>query len=467
MLTAAAAAAGESRRFELRVEPENVPAQWNVFHNWRLVARSASRAAGEIEEIRFDGRMPAHKHGFAVAPRVVALGGGVFRAEGVRFHMPGDWELEFAVRDRTGWERITLPFDSRSGAEIAVLKSLSLASLGPVPPDPGNRVSQSPAAAELGKRLFFDTGLSGNGRISCATCHDPEKYFTDGLRFSKGLGTPDRHTPTVVGAAYGNWFFWDGRRDSLWSQALGPLESPAEMGASRERVAAHVAGDAAYRRAFTDVFGADPAAADAAQTFAHAGKAIAAWEATLLPAESRFDRYVAAVSTGQDGGEWLNAREQAGLRLFVSEKAGCLRCHNGPLFTNQQFHNVGSGVPLEAGKTPDFGRLIGLQALTFDTFRCGSPYSDTRHCASREFAGRDNHGDLLEGAFKTPSLRQVAATAPYFHDGRYGSLRKVLEHYRRPPSGVRHELTPLWDVSDEELANLEAFLGSLSGGWRQ
>src|SRR5687767_11093723 len=143
-----------------------------------------------------------------------------------------------------------------SAEELATLRGLSLAALEPLPADPTNRVADDPAAVQLGQRLFFDTRLSSNGKVSCASCHLPEREFQDGTPLAKGVGTTDRRTMPVAGTAYSPFLFWDGRKDSQWAQALGPLESPVEHGGSRAQYA-HVIVDH-YRAEYERTFGPLP-----------------------------------------------------------------------------------------------------------------------------------------------------------------------------------------------------------------
>src|SRR5688500_9533851 len=162
--------------------------------------------------------------------------------------------------------------------EAAVLASLSLRDLGPVPADPTNRVADDSRAAAFGRKLFFDTRLSANGQVSCATCHLPEKEFQDGRSLGRGVGDTSRRTMPIAGMAHSPFLFWDGRKDSLWAQALGPLESPVEHGGDRERYARVVA--AHYRADYEPIFGALPALStrdEATAVFVNIGKAIAAY----------------------------------------------------------------------------------------------------------------------------------------------------------------------------------------------
>jgi cytochrome c peroxidase len=351
------------------------------------------------------------------------------------------------------------PLERWTAAELMTLRSLSLASLGAPPPDPSNAFADDPRAAALGRRLFFDQRLSANGEFSCSSCHLPERGFQDGRPLGRALGTTARRTMTVVGAAYSPWLFWDGRKDSLWAQALGPIEHPDELGMGRREVARLVA--RAYRRPYEAIFGRlDPD--DPTRVFVNVGKAIAAYERTLRPGSSRFDRYVEAAHArdGEAMRRWLDADEVAGLRLFVG-RAGCLSCHNGPLLTNNDFHNT--GAPAAAGLPRDEGRARGAPAVLRDEFNCRSRWSD---------AGEDDCGELrflvatgarLRGAFRPPSLRNVAERAPYMHAGQLDDLAAVIEHYdRAPEADVGHsELHPL-GLSERERRQLEAFLRALS-----
>src|SRR5688572_18253720 len=215
--------------------------------------------------------------------------------------------------------------------EVGLLSSLSLRELGSAPADPTNRVAEDPRAAEFGRQLFFDTRLSANGQVSCATCHIPEKEFQDGIPLAKGVGVTNRRTMPIAGMAHSPFLFWDGRKDSLWAQALGPLESPVEHGGSREQYAQLIA--AYYRRDYEAIFGAIPRLAtrdQATSVFVNMGKAIAAYERTIDHTPSRFDQYVDALhDSGRAPRGVLSADEVSGLRLFIG-KANCVNCHNGP-----------------------------------------------------------------------------------------------------------------------------------------
>ena len=371
-----------------------------------------------------------------------------------------------------------------------MLRSLSIASLPAVPPDPSNAVADDPDAAILGSRLFFDTRLSANGEVSCASCHRPELGFTDGLQKGKGIGQSRRNTRSIVGAAYSPWQYWDGRRDSLWSQALSPLEDPAEHGSNRMHVARFVTADPAYRKEYEALFGPAPDLSDTGRfppgaapvddtalatawdgmseadrhvvntVYSNIGKAIAAYERTLLPQETRFDRYVDAVLSGDEGkqGELFDNDEVLGLQLFIGE-ARCTECHNGPLLTNDEFHNT--GVLSFPGDLPERGRVAGVREVLSDEFNCLGDYSDDpdRRCDELRYV---RTGSELIGATRTPSLRNVSATAPYMHRGQIATLAEVLDHYNRAPDAMigHNEAKPL-ELDRPDLRRLEAFLRTL------
>lgn len=350
-----------------------------------------------------------------------------------------------------------------SPAEIEELRTLWIGSLDALPPDPTNRVADDPRAAELGRQLFFDTRLSANGRVACATCHKPDQEFQDGTPLATGVGVTNRRTMPIAGTAYSPFLFWDGRKDSLWAQALGPLESPVEHGGTREQYAQVMASH--YRSDYEAIFGEMPALTTreaATVVFVNMGKAIAAYERGIQYAPSRFDAYVGVlVNTGRAPRDVLTDEEIAGLELFTG-KANCTQCHNGPLFTNNEFHNT--GVPAIPARPLDRGRILGSGSVADDEFNCRSRWSDAREsCRELEFMAVASHEQ--ERAFKVPSLRNVADRAPYMHAGQLTTLVDVLAHYNRAPAAPagHSELVPL-NLNAGELAQLEAFLGSLSGG---
>ena len=375
-----------------------------------------------------------------------------------------------------------------SQAERETLRSMSLASLGPVPADPSNRYADDVAAAQLGHRLFFDARLSSNGEVSCASCHVPARDFQDGKPLANGVGTTSRRTMPVAGTAYSPWQFWDGRSDSQWSQALGPLESAVEHGGDRTQYAHLVASE--YRQAYEAIFGrlpdltrapahagpvADSARAaawarvsasgrdDISRVYANIGKAIAAYERQITFTPSRFDRYVDAELGGRThaSADAFSRDEESGLRLFIG-KANCVTCHTGALLTDNHFHNTGVAVSTSV-LAPDSGRTTGARQAVTGEFNCTSRYSDAKaeDCEELRFAVTEGHE--LVRAFKTPSLRGVAGRAPYMHAGQIATLADVVAHYDRAPAAPfgHSELKPL-RLTPDERRQLEAFLRTLS-----
>ena len=311
---------------------------------------------------------------------------------------------------------------------------------------------------EFGRRLFFETRFSANGAISCATCHQPERHFTDGLPKGVAIGVSKRNTPSIVGTAYSPWFYWDGRRDSQWSQALSPLEDSNEHAVNRLTTIAIVVEDKDYWRMYKALFGE---ASSVDTMFSNIGKAIAAFERTIMPMPSRFDRYVAAVVAGDDARQaaLFTDEEVRGLRLFIGA-ANCTQCHNGPLLTNNEFHNT--GLINFKGEVPDKGRVVGIREVLEQPFNCRGVHSDdpARDCAELDFA---RTGPELIGAFRTPSLRNLENTAPYGHKGQVATLVDMLTHYNEAPDAMigHNEAKPL-GLSKRELAYLEAFLRTLA-----
>lgn len=376
--------------------------------------------------------------------------------------------------------------------EIGTLRNLWIGSLPDLPSDPSNVYADDPQAALLGQKLFFDTRFSSNNEVSCATCHKPELMFTDGLSLSNGVGTTDRKSMTIIGTAYSPWQFWDGRKDSQWAQALAPLESIVEHGGTRMQYAHLIANH--YRDDYEAIFGSlpdfsdpeqfpatagpvdDPVALSAwegmtttdrnlvTQVFVNMGKAIASYERLILPASSRFDRYVEALLNNdeQTMKSAMTSDEVAGLKLFIG-RADCIQCHNGPLFTNNDFHNT--GVPTRTGLPLDAGRASGVIKVLNDEFNCLSQWSDAEEQDCSELRFVVSEGEQLEAAFKPSTLRNIAETAPYMHAGQFATLEEVLRHYNHPPiSPLGHnELEPI-GLTSREMDQIIAFLHTLSGG---
>jgi cytochrome c peroxidase len=389
------------------------------------------------------------------------------------------------------------PQPAWTAAEARTIASLRLKEAGERPADPSNAYERRADAAALGRALFNDARFSGNGQVACASCHADTRQFQDGRPVGQGVGTGRRRTMPVMGAAHSPFLFWDGRKDSLWSQALGPMEDPAEHGGNRVHYARLL--QAHYRTQYESVFGPLPALArlpadaapngtpgeraawqalpesarvDVNRVFANMGKAIAAYERQISYGASRFDRYADAVAAGDREGEAVfSPQEVRGLRLFLG--AGqCATCHNGPLLTDHAFHNT--GVPPREGAGADAGRAAATAKLLGDEFNCLGPYSDARpeQCGELQFLASDDPGQL--GAFRTPSLRNVAQRPPYMHAGQFASLEEALRHYARSPraaighselaqSGAPHAQRQAIRLSEADVQDLAAFLRTLDG----
>lgn len=272
---------------------------------------------------------------------------------------------------------------------------------------------------QLGRQLYFDGRLSADGTVSCATCHAPDKGFSDGRPTSKGIKgqVGGRNAPVTFNRLFSQEQFWDGRAASLEEQALGPVRNPIEMGNTLEGMVATLSAIKGYREQFKQAFGTGVTADGVA-------KAIAAFERSLVCGNSAFDRY----EDGDDAA--LSESEQQGLQLF-REKANCVRCHTGFAFTDERYHNIGVGFDKS---TPDLGR-----------YKITKKESD-------------------KGAFKTPTLRNIAASAPYMHDGGAKTLEDVIEFYDK--GGIKNpnlsnEIKPL-NLTAKDKADLAAFLKSLN-----
>lgn len=278
------------------------------------------------------------------------------------------------------------------------------------------------SSVELGEVLFNDKILSIDQSISCASCHIPDFAFADTSSLSPGVNNnyTERNTPSVMYLADKKHFFWDGRAKSFEEQALGPIASPKEMGLPLDEAEKRLVQSSYYQKAFRTVFDSEPSL----QLLA---KALADYQRTLQPNESPYDRYVAGDINA------LNAAEVRGMELFIYD-ANCVFCHKEPYFGNEEFFNIG----LFDGKTKnDNGRFM----VTHDST------------------------DI--GAFETPTLRNIALTAPYMHDGSMRTLKEVLEYYNEPDKHVpnsknRHaNMTPL-KMNSKHIEDLEAFLRSLT-----
>ncbi|WP_419190970.1 cytochrome-c peroxidase [Saltatorellus ferox] len=437
----------------------------------------------------------------------------------------------------------------------ALKRTLRLSPVPAVPVDPTNRVSGNPDAAELGRHLFHSRALSRAGTIACATCHDPRESFADGKKLSMGVMQLERHAPSLWNVAHLRWFFWDGRADSLWNQALVPLEDPLEHAFTRSDVVRTIHGEPTLRTLYETVFGPMPPFDDAerfppaarpvpaddrahqlaaahakrqraragiqgtattgehhthlygtgfyhphqrawdsmtpedqeavTRAFVNAGKSIAAFQERLVSARAPFDVFVEGLREHDpDKVAALDPAALRGLELFTG-KAQCIVCHHGPLFTDYEFHDTqvpsnesllwsdsdGQAEPPrrpEDAPPEDLGRVHGVERLRASEFGVGSRWSDDPNGPSRvkvDYLPRHLHEGSPE--FKTPSLRNVALTAPYMHNGVFDTLEQVVEFYNtretaRPASGQSERILQPLHLSPSEAEDLVTFLESLT-----
>lgn len=324
---------------------------------------------------------------------------------------------------------------------------------------------QTPEKVALGDRLFHDKRFSSTGTVSCATCHDAAKAFTDSPRkVSEGIRklTGTRNAPTVVNSAYFTSAFWDGRSPDLEDQALHPFTNPVEMGLpSHEPILAVIRGDAEYVRAFAAVFGKK---ADAI-TIREVTQAIAAFERTKVSGNSPFDRWYFAGDA-----KALTPAQVRGFDLFVN-KGRCQSCHvveqTTALFTDNRFHNVGVGINAMQAEVPRLAtEFLKAKATLAEVDR--KVLADPKTSELGRLAVTRNVEDT--GGFKTPTLRNIAVTPPYMHDGSVATLREVIVHYNNGGATKKEDpvndflsggIRPL-ELTEPEIDDLVAFLEALT-----
>jgi cytochrome c peroxidase len=334
--------------------------------------------------------------------------------------------------------------------------------------DPSNRVSGNAQAIELGEKLFFEPRLSPSGKVLCATCHAPFRGWQDGRARAFGLAEVERNTQGLLDVRYQRWFGWDGAGDSLWAQSVRPILEAREMGGSRAQAAALVRGDAELACRYEKTFGAPPPASDEA-VLAGIGKALAAFQETLVSGRSPFDDFRDALSRGDAAGmKKYPEAAQRGLRLFVG-RGNCNACHFGPGFSNGEFHDTGLPFFIKGGVDP--GRHGGIRKLESNPLNLLGEYNDDRgHDDGPGASAVKTRQVAIEhrnfGEFKTPSLRNVAKTAPYMHNGSLATLADVVRHYSEVSPDRLHAdgeaLIRALRLTPAESADLVAFLESLT-----
>lgn len=349
-------------------------------------------------------------------------------------------------------------FETQGECDLAA----SFALPAELPPAVDNPQAEQEAAALLGFEIFYDARFSADQNTRCATCHAPERHFQDADTSPEGFEVY-RNTPTVRSAPWMRAWTWDGSADSLWSQPLIALEAAAEMDFGRVEIARRV--EKSYAARYAEAFAPLPdltafpetgrpgsASWDALSPLeqstindiaANVGRALEAYMRKIPTSQGRFDDYLA----GDSGA--LTALEKRGFQVFID--AGCSNCHSGPTFSDNRYYNI--GVPEPVGVSPDPGRSAGVQRLT------GS-----------DFARADDPGPRIDGAFRTPSLRDLSETAPYGHSGIFATVEDVVRFHLEGGGQaggnfigtVTEQLVPV-QLSVDDVAALVAFLGSLDG----
>ena len=315
------------------------------------------------------------------------------------------------------------------------------------------------AKVELGRKLFFDARLSADGKVSCASCHDPKQAFTDGKKVAEGIGgrLGNRNSPTLLNSMFSTGQFWDGRAETLEEQAKLPLTNPVEMGnRSVDEALAKIAADPEYVRAFRQVFGGPV-------TIAGFAKAVGSFERTLVSGNSPLDRYVAGDLNA------LSESARNGMILFRT-KARCSICHvfnqnfsafaTFPFFTDGNYRNTGVAANFKGFE------VLAVQAMAAARDKSGQAFDAlVKHERASELGRFVTTGNILDiGAFRTPSLRNVELTAPYFHDGSAATLGEVVRFYLK--GGKKNpnrdwQLEPI-ELTENEQQDLISFLKSLT-----
>jgi cytochrome c peroxidase len=366
----------------------------------------------------------------------------------------------------------TLPAAATSelAPQLSAAERAAVLAHGPWPPafapDPSNRVSGNAGAVALGRQLFFDVRLSRDGARSCATCHDPARFFADARDRSIGLARVDRNAIALANLRLNRWFGWAGAADSLWAQSLRPILDAKELGATAELVRERLGADAGIAAAYARIFGGAPGADPAELVLVNAAKALAAYQETIVSGRTSFDAFRDALARGDRAAmARYPAAARRGLAMFVG-KGRCSACHHGANFTNGEFEAVGVPYFAEPGRV-DEGRHGGIALLRASPFNLLSAFNDD---TARSTAGPTRHVEPQHrnwGEFRVPSLRNVANTAPYMHNGSFATLADVVRHYSEVDverlhgeDGARLVL-PL-RLTAQEQADLVAFLETLS-----
>jgi len=355
------------------------------------------------------------------------------------------------------------PAASLSHAEVA-----RVIEHGPWPPDfsrdPTNRVSGNRDAIDLGRRLFFYPRFSPNGYIACVACHQPDRSFTDNLPRARGLAPVERNAVALQNLRLHRWYGWGGASDSLWMASLRPILDPREIGANAATVASIVqTGDGVACR-YKAAFGDEPSAHDAETVLVNVAKALAAYEETLVTGRTPFDDYRDALARGDTPPTSYPVDARRGIKIFFG-RGNCHACHKGANFTDDAFR--GTAVRTFIGQdVPDAGRIDALRYVRASRYNLSGPYNDDP-AKTGASAVRDAKFEPLDHArWRTPSLRNVAVTAPYLHNGTAATLYDVVRRYARAPGQWPYiddeRRIRRVDLSPRDVDDLVAFLETLT-----
>ncbi len=344
----------------------------------------------------------------------------------------------------------------------------AILSHGPWPPkltpDPSNRVSGNQTAIAFGRELFRSRFLSASRRHSCITCHNPNRAYADGLALSSGVSKVDRNTISLANLRLNRWFGWDGGSDNLWAQSIRPILDPRELNGSATMVAKRLRNDIPFSRGYKAIFNALPTNHTDEDILVNLGKALAAYQETIVTPRTPFDQFREALANNDNQKANLYPlAAQRGLKIFVG-KGKCGLCHQGANFTNGEFDDAGVRYFKPSGGI-DKGRFGGIQKLEKSPYTLLGRYNDnpskvpgvaTRHVAR-------SHQNW--GQFRVPSLRNVSQTGPYMHDGSLTTLRDVVMHYSSLNEERLHldgrGLLRSLNLSHQEINDLIAFLETL------
>jgi cytochrome c peroxidase len=331
------------------------------------------------------------------------------------------------------------------------------------PRSPTDIYADSTDAAALGALEFMDTGFSSCGVIACSSCHPPPTYTTT-LAFPPGCNGPvSRTPPTLLNTSFNEWFYWDGRKDALWSHPIFPLLNHVELAATPQSVQQHMTD--AYSNEYEQAFGIAPdKEPDANRVVANFGKAMEAYLRGIIRVDAPFDQKLESFISAAQAGKAESDPFYLSMKMFI-RKGHCIICHKGPMLSDGSFHNLGL-----MDDPSDTGHKGGIQILLADMFNGGGKYSDDPATGQAKIDALSTLTELeIDGAFKTPTLRNVALTAPYMHTGGEATLKDVVEFYNRGGdpvgtfAGTRATTIVKLGLADDEKQALIDLLSSLTG----